>query len=223
MAIAFDASAITSTDNSGVYSWNHVTGSGANRILIVGITLARYYAVAACTGVTYDGSAMTKARSDATNNGNFYVETSVWILHNPASGTKEIVATADGDIFGISCTYTGAQQSSTADAVGGTTGTSAGDKSASITTVADNSWIFAAGSTYGQSAALSALQTERRKGASMHVGIGEDTNAAQTPAGAKTIGFTVGNCTGVCYAISAASFAPIAEATISRPAQVIII
>lgn len=220
MAIAFDASAVSAESGSSTLAWNHVVGAaGANRLLSVGIVTIGY-SQPTVTAVTFDGVAMTKARADQANDGEgSYVESSVWILKNPNTGTKTISATITNnyDAGGVSASYTGCSQTSVADAVGGKIGTtSTGSQSFTVTTVADNCWIFAVGMGLYS---CDANQTSRGTVVIYYgylVVRGEDTNAAQTPAGAKTMGFTLG-ANQTCWVMSGASFAPVAAASIVIP------
>jgi hypothetical protein len=220
MAIALDATATSAESATSTLAWNHVVGAaGANRLLSVGIVTIGT-SQPTVTAVTFDGVAMTKARADQVDDGEgSYIESSVWILKNPNTGTKSISATITNNEYagGVSASYTGCSQTSVADAVGGKIGTtSAGSQSFTVTTVADNCWIFAVGTGW---VSCAAKQTSRGTVAIFYgelVVRGEDTNAAQTPAGEKTMGFTL--CAyQLCWAMSGASFAPVAAASISIP------
>lgn len=216
MAIALDTSAVSTDQTTSPITWNH-TCTGSNLMLVVGIALIDTGTPSA-DAVTYNGVSMTKARSDiVTSGGTLHQETSVWLLHNPATGSNSISVTAtlgaSGHGAGASASYTGVNQSSTADASGGTSGTTSGVKSFTVTTVADNCWIFAVGlSEAALSPTITATQTSRqsRTMASADASIMriEDTNAAQTPAGAKNMGFTVGGTSFFGYTMTGASFAP---------------
>ena len=216
MAIAFDATATSAESATSTLAWDHVVGSGANRLLVVGIITVGS-SQPTVSAVTFDSVAMTKARADQKNDGaGTYVESSVWILKNPNTGTKSISAsiTNNTSAGGVSASYTGCSQTSTADAVNGKTGTTAaGSQSFTVTTSADNCWIFAIGMGLTSCAAN---QTTRGTVAIYYAVVavcGEDTNAAQTPAGAKTIGFTL-NSIQVVWTMSGASFAPAGDAPV---------
>jgi hypothetical protein len=217
MAIAFDAAAVSEEGADSTTTWSHTTGTGANRLLVVGVAVVGTDPAPDCTGVTHDGVGMTKARSDIYTIValGLVVQTSVWILKNPTSGAKNVVASVANNIStsGCSVSYTGCSQTSTADAVNGKTGTGTGSQTFTVTTVADNSWIFAMGIGIFDTFAASATS---RGTVSVYMGYGtmrgQDTNAAQTPAGAKTIGYTIG-ASSFGFAMTGASFAPVAEAT----------
>ena len=218
MAIFYDTSAISTDQTSSPLTWNHTIVAGPNILLVVGITLASITSQPSTSAVTYNGVSMTKARSDQQGAISELLETSVWFLFNPSTGTNQISATFSGGASphaaGSSSSYVGAQKSNTADASNGTTGTTTGDKTVSVTTVSDNCWIFGVCiNTSTTSPTAAADQTSRQNVTLDTTTAGimriEDTNQGQTPAGAKTVGFTIG--AGVAelgYSMTFASFAP---------------
>lgn len=110
MAIAFDAATSFNGGASQVSSvtFAHTVGSGANRILVVGVAL-RNGTGQSVTGVTYNGVAMTSA--GVAINGTT-VRTSLWTLVNPASGTHDVVVSmsAAAVVAGGAHSYTGVDQ-----------------------------------------------------------------------------------------------------------------
>lgn len=223
MAIALDVSATSTSQTSSPITWSH-TCTGSNLLLTVGITLQAVTSFPTASAVTYNGVSMTKARADTFDAGAFgKLESSVWLLHAPATGSNTVSVTFTGGTspsgVGSSTSYTGAQQSDTADASNGTTGNTTGDKTFTVTTVSDNCWIYVVGMNAATTTpTLAADQTSRGTvswtGAVADIVRAEDTNAAQTPAGAKTVGLTVGASFGEKgYVITGASFAPLAVAS----------
>jgi hypothetical protein len=220
MAIAFDAAmaiAAKDIDDPLTSPWaftSHTVGSGANRFLVVSVVAFCVNGTSPITGVTFNGVSMTKVRSDIAA-GMFYIEVSIWFLHNPASGAKTISISfvkeevIQGGIFVGCASYTGVSQTSVADAVNGKTGTASGAQTFTVTTVADNCWVVTAG---GNTIATMATTKTKRSTSDMSHDVLADTNAAQTPAGAKTVGYTVGTANNYGWAMSGASFAPVAEA-----------
>src|SRR5690242_11384212 len=83
-AVAID-SVTSTTTAAGSATWSHTVGTGANRLLIVGIAIKNSQTV---TSVTYGGVALTQATALA-NTGRL----EVWRLVAPASGTANIVVT----------------------------------------------------------------------------------------------------------------------------------
>lgn len=216
MAIALDTSAVSTDQTASPITWNH-TCTGSNLMLVVGVTLWDQTGPTA-TAVTYNGVSMVKARADTNNvSGAYFSESSIWLLAAPATGTHQVSVSATLGTtphgVGASASYTGAQSSSTADASGGAAGTATGSQSFTVTTVANNAWIAAVGIAQAAiSPTLTANQTSRQTqsiaSAVPSVMTFEDTNAAQTPAGAKTVGFTVGGTSLNGFAMTGASFAP---------------
>jgi len=229
MAIEFDAAAASAAKSgTGTLTWAHVVGAGANRLLVVGMaTQCTAAQPSTVSGVTYNGTAMTLAKATTKASATYSVESSVWILANPASGSHDVVATiALANMFpvsgGVSSSYTGASQTSAADAVGEASGTlDGGSQSFTVTTSADNCWIFAVGVVRKASGvSIAANQTSRGAvliGSPYTDSEGEDTNAAQTPAGAKTVGFTLSAASNAVWAMTGASFAPAVDAPTGNP------
>jgi len=215
--IKLDAAATSSQSTSSTLTWSHTVGSGSNRLLVVGVFAMSYGALPSVSGVTYNGVAMTKARADDDFNGAGW-ESSVWILHNPPSGAHNVVATISnyGTTVGMSVSYTGAQQSSTADAVNGQSGISAGTKTFTLTTVANNAWVFeiiggvdySSAPTISLAAAFTSRGTATLSPAAFGRATAGDTNGPKTPAGGVTCGGTFSGAGFYGYAITAVSFAP---------------
>lgn len=119
-AISFDA-ASTSGDETGVnpFSWSHTTGTLTNGLLIVTVhgrgTSGTNIAV---SGVTYNSTAMTKAREDISETavGSWtFMATSIWYLAAPSSGANTVEVTYAGTVtrcVGGGITYAGMMQSS---------------------------------------------------------------------------------------------------------------
>lgn len=215
--IKLDAAATSSQSTSSTLTWSHTVGSGSNRLLVVGIFALNSSAQPAVSGVTYNGVAMTKVRGDQRLN-TVGMETSIWFLHDPPSGAHNVVAsiTNYGATVGMSSSYAGAQQSSTADAVNGQTGTSAGTKTFTLTTVANNAWVFeiiggvdySSAPTISLAAAFTSRGTATPSSAVPGRATAGDTNGPITPAGGVTCGGTISSGMSFGYAITAASFAP---------------
>ena len=91
------------------------------------------------TGITYAGSAMTRAGVGiiAANNISAYM----YYLLNPSTGTNNIVISSGSSVLfqGEGVSYTGARQTPQPDASTGTTITSGTSAANTLTTVADNS------------------------------------------------------------------------------------
>lgn len=220
MAIAIDNVTTSAFATASPLTWYHTVSNGTSPLLVVGIVAKSEVGTqSTTTAVTYGGVSMTKARSDQNTTAN--EETSIWMLFNPARGANQISATltlgASGQkAGGVSVSYKNAQQSSTADAVNGSTGSGVGDKTVAVTTVANNCWIFTVGVN---SCTLSPVITpdQNPRGNSIVLTVSgngylmqcEDTYILGN-AGSKTVGFTMAAGTGTAqWCFSAASFAPV--------------
>lgn len=85
------------------------TCSGTNRFLLVTIV---EYASNNCSGVTYNGVAMTKITGISADGGRYLTS---WYLFNPASGAHTLTASFNTSVYGPSVyceSYSGAKQTS---------------------------------------------------------------------------------------------------------------
>lgn len=105
----------TSAANSGAsqassLSWTHTTGSGANRLLIVGVEGGAGAANASITGVTYGGTALTRLQQVSTATPQRMAD--VWYMIAPPSGSATVAVTAvdNCNLAGHGLTLTGAAQ-----------------------------------------------------------------------------------------------------------------
>lgn len=91
--IAFDSASSTTISGSSINSmnWQHTTGNGDDRILIVTIDTSRSNGGTPKTvsSVTYDGVALTKA-AEVAYSSDPRIQTYLYYLVNPSSGTKTI-------------------------------------------------------------------------------------------------------------------------------------
>lgn len=148
---------VDATSNSGVkagvssISWNHTVSSGSDRFLVFGVAIRDGSLTdIGVASATFNGDSMTEmiTREGAFHAGNFGVE--IWGIFAPDVATGSIAITLDGTVdhagaFALS--LFGANQSTTPDATqtGLTNTFDVNDPSLSITTVADNCYIFDAG------------------------------------------------------------------------------
>ena len=222
MAIAFDATS-SITWNTAIptsKTWSH-TCTGSDLVLIVGIAHEDTTdADRGCSGITYNGVALTKIRTDDNLGDNITSE--LWYLLGPATGANNIVATFnggvdDGDCMAIS--LTGVAQSGQPDAQNGATASNVTSISVDVTTVADNCWVVDAfirgdgttGNTVG------AGQTARVNETFSLAGAGMSHEGPKTPAGVVTMSWTRNTSGSPDWAISAASFKPVAAAAGTYP------
>ena len=102
--ITFDA-ASSNACSCHTLSWSHTTGSGPNRILIVGVSDTGAPIDLVVSGVTYGGSPLTLI---AAQEGLPFERAEMWYLSNPPTGTATVTVTVvdfpDG-IVGGSVSY----------------------------------------------------------------------------------------------------------------------
>ncbi len=138
MPVVFDAAASIGDNvpaGGGTLSWAHTT-SGANRCLIVSITVRDALVLQSDTTVTYAGLAMTFVRSDTNIN-----RVDVYQLTNPPVGLNDVVVTNNApfdiaEVAGMSVSVTGTDQTTPIANQIGVTGNSTGP-TATVTSAAD--------------------------------------------------------------------------------------
>lgn len=208
MAIGLDTH--LASDAGGTTSMTlSYTCTGTNLLLIVGVNANSTTDV--ITGVTYNAIAMTRANALInTAQGSTFI----YYLVAPATGAHNIVVSASSATLGSirATSYTGVGQTGFPDAqkTASQTGSTSSTFSTTITTVANNSWIYAiAASDHGVLSAGTNL-TLRDGGTATNLA-DFDTNGAITPAGSTTLGFasTAGTSH---WAVCMMSFAPVAAA-----------
>ncbi|MBT8078127.1 MAG: sulfatase-like hydrolase/transferase [Gammaproteobacteria bacterium] len=86
--ISHDASSSSSAANSSTYSWTHTTGSGADRLLIVGVSLVS--GSNSVSNVTYGGTSLTQW---ATESSAFPVTAEMWYMIAPPAGAATVEVT----------------------------------------------------------------------------------------------------------------------------------
>lgn len=147
MALNIDATShgtnTTHQSLGGTTTVSH-TCTGSNLALIVSIAMWNNGGTAAgCSGVTYNGTAMTKVTGSGQNSsgGKFYTEQ--WYLIAPSTGANNIVATVGGacDKLGVAgVSFTGADQTNPIDV--NTTASGTGSSvTASLTTTAASEYL----------------------------------------------------------------------------------
>lgn len=172
--IALDISSTGGVVTASTNSWSH-TCTGTNRILFVGTSGN----TSTCTGITYNGVAMTSIGTTSTGSNN----AALFYLINPASGSNTIQVTYSGsNTFGAhAISYTSAQQFGVPDASNTNSNSGVTSISASVTTVLNNCWLVCAGDTSASDASAGANTTLRQVtgNASRRTYMG-DSNSAQT-------------------------------------------
>lgn len=149
-AVSFDTSTNEIATNADTITWRHNVGVGADRKLIVGIGIENHSNGngsndVPVTGVTFDGTPLTRIGISTITNNNNIQRTEVWYLDETdiPNGNRWIVVNTTGNVEEIS-----AGAISLLDAIQGSvpfiTNTNNGQTTIStdITTTVDNSWVL---------------------------------------------------------------------------------
>ena len=133
-AIAQDGSATNASSTSSTISWSHTIGTGADRLLVVGVS---YDARNSNTvsSVKLGTVNLTKLRSEGTGASN--ARTDLWYLKAPASGTQTITVTIGGSStsqrnMAGAVSYTGVDQTTPFSANNGATQYSSSEPSVNL-------------------------------------------------------------------------------------------
>jgi protocatechuate 3,4-dioxygenase beta subunit len=125
-AIAVDATTTRAAQGASTITFNHTTGGGANRLMLVGISKEDDLGAATFTvaSVTYGGQALARRVQNTSSE----AEGEIWSLVNPPSGTATLVVTftgaesIDSAVVGVT-TFTGVNQTNPFSATNSATGT----------------------------------------------------------------------------------------------------
>lgn len=199
MALAVDSTSSKLNDATSVttLTMSH-TCSGSDRLLIVAVPRSR----GVTCSVTYNGVSMTSAVS--INNGNSRAQ--IFYLIAPTTGANNIVVTysaSNGSYTAAAVSFTGADQTDPIGASGTQTGT-ATDKSLSITTEADGSYLVDCIGSAGTVHTAGAGQTDLSAAANRVVSY----KSAPT-AGSNGTSWTGTPSTGYAYALLEILAAPV--------------
>lgn len=215
-AIALDTANSGASTSTSPLTWSHTT-TGSNPLIFIGPGGVGTGAVS-ISAVTYNSVSAIKANSQNASNSTHFAIAATWLLGSCATGANTVSISFSGTAANMAAgatSFSGVQSNSVADASGGTTGTTTGAQSLTITTVAANCWVVACGVGGGLSPTFTtATQTERWNIASGLIGqtAGQDTNGAQAAGSAVSLGWTNGG-TAPCFAITGASFMPATSKT----------
>jgi pectate lyase len=219
-AIGFDSTATRAVTNAASTSWSHTVGTGADRVLIVGLALEDTGTTSlAINSITYAGVAMTPvANSIATAGSSTLDRAQLYYLLNPASGANTISITFGGAVNGVSAgsvSLTGVAQSApTAAAI--KTATSGTTISANIAVATAGSWIIDVANSGAGNATLTPGSSQTKRwgvGQTNSGGAGSTTAPAAT--GTSTVSWTASSSSQL--ALSAAVFAPSGGTTVTAP------
>lgn len=128
-AITHDSTSTSGLANtSASLSWNHTVGTADNRLLTVCTQIRNSNTGLTTTSVTANGVNLVKFREDSRVSGTNNLYTSLWRQIAPAPGVNNIIATfsaAPTSHYGLgsSSSFSGVEQVTPVDAVGGSNGT----------------------------------------------------------------------------------------------------
>jgi pectate lyase len=215
-AITFDAAARAATTSTGKTSlaWTHTIGSGTNRILMIGVSVANSNkTVPAVTSVVCNGVAATAvANSEVHGGGTGIIETELFFVLDgnlPSSGSFPVTVTFQSGVTGAaagSVSLFGVNQSAP-EAVATNVDTSGADTiSTAITTHTAGAWVLdvVGSGTSGQFTPGSG-QVERWDIAASTMTGASDTKTVAT-AGSTTVTETHSGANRLAHSL--ASFAP---------------
>ncbi len=201
MAIArdnFTSAAIASATGVSSLSYSYTVNSNSSGILIV--TVEYFEPTVAVSTITYNSVSMTFLRKDNAP-GATSIHTEIWYLLNPSTGSNTVAITMTGSLtvgqlmISGAVSYTGVDQTSPINAQNGSGSGSAGTTaSVSISTIVDNSWIFATTGSGDGSVTWTTSQNllwSKAGGAATGESSGGIDFGPQTPAGAKTMSATL--------------------------------
>jgi len=206
MAIAIDATALkdyTPGPTTALTCSTLTIGSGSNRYLFV---VGHSNVGDTVTGITWNGVSMTQLSKKVCLAGDCIY---IYGLANPDSGNHNIVMSSSSSSYmGIlAASYTGVNQTGQPDAVATGSAASVTSLTSTVTTIADNCWLLAVYRWDGAQALSAGTNSYLR--VTLDPGLNDallDSNAAQTPAGSKSLQGTIVSANNMNYCII--SFAP---------------
>ena len=186
VALVTAGSNFTNAAFSATYS---ATVSGSDTVLLVGVMKGAN--LTTIDSVTYNGTALTQINTQSTG-GSTFGQQALYYLKNPTTGANNIVITCSGGtahyIYSAYGIYSGVDQTTAIEPSGGNTSSAtATSVAASVTTVADNDWVVGIHGRWSGAAGTITAGTNTTLQTSQHWCEWIDTNAAQTPAGSKTV------------------------------------
>jgi hypothetical protein len=142
--ITYDSqNSITLSSSATSMQWQHTTGNGNDRLLLVSIDVFRSSATPrTITGITYDGTPLTQA-STVQYSTNPQIRSYLYYLVNPSSGSKTIAVSFSGSTVAVggSVTYSNVDQTSPVQISASNSG-SGGSQSVSLTASGSNNKIL---------------------------------------------------------------------------------
>lgn len=196
-AIAVDATATNTPPTT--FTWNH-TCTGSNLILFVA-----GFGPGDISAFTYNSVSGSQTRAAVSHDGGFGAH---WYLAGPSTGTNSLVLVAGISGAYVSVSYSGASQTGIPDASNTASGLGVSTLSVTVTTSADNCWVFGcAGDSNGAGTTSAGAAPTTLRISNNTAAKGFDNGAAKTPAGGVTLQLNDSSGAANLYWI-AASFAP---------------
>jgi len=190
-AISYDAATTNNTGSTpATVTYAHTVASQSDRILIVSVSNNSTTA-SQIASVTYNGTGMTSIRRDVGTVGSSVGTVETFYLLAPSTGTNNVVitqgATKSTFVSSGAASYYGVAQSSPIDVTDYTESLTA-TYTLQATTATDNTWGVAG--VFSQRGITANTNVTIRSGSASGITIG-DTNAAQTPAGSKSMVYNI--------------------------------
>jgi hypothetical protein len=197
MAIAFaGATNVYKGTNSTSHSFSFTVGSGSDRILLIGVQGGSI--TADTVSATYNGVSATVYGRSTSGGQDIYL----LYLYAPATGSNTVAVTWSGssDVYVSCASYDGVSQSGFPD-VGDLTQTNTSTSiTFSLTTTADNCWLYSQVRNRTTGVLSASTGTTARDGAGTKYFVFGDSNGAKTPAGSHSMAWTAGS-SGVNFGI----------------------
>lgn len=197
MAITYLSHGGTSNASASSISWNH-TVSGASPFLFISVINLTSDTT---SGVTVGGQAASLVQKRVIQSNRVL---SLYLYHNPGQGSQNIVVSASEtvNLRGRSVLYSGVKTTGQPDASSSNHSASTTSLTGTVTTVADNCWLFMCGWSNSSGVGAGASTTMRFDDGAFAV---FDSNGAKTPPGNYSLTIT-GTSGAIGYVI--ASFSP---------------
>jgi len=202
-SIAVDAT--SSGRFSGDISQSHTTGSGTNRLMLVGISVSEY-GMPSINSAKYGSQNLTLVGSKFIPTGDYYEGVFIYYLKNPTSGTANVVidyaSNPDfGSVVGV-MTFTGVDQTTPLRAFASASGTSS-SASVNVSSATGELVFDTLMNSYDKAITVGANQMQRWNNQ------GEPTAGGSTEAGASTVTMSWSWSYSNPWAIGAVSIKPV--------------
>ena len=141
-AVAVDGAISTLTSDTSPFTWTHTVGSGANRLLVVGVSEADKGNLP--SGVTFGAAALTPGPAYTANKSS----ASLWYLKNPTNSTDTITVTYSqdaADFVGGAINFINVDQTTPVSGSTGTNSNSGTSISVNVTSATDDMVVSVVG------------------------------------------------------------------------------